>query len=458
MGERTILHSDINACYASIELLHRPELRGRPVAVGGNPLSAAYYNGISDMPGDALAARGDSLGDPQARHGIVLTADYVAKRRGVKTGMALWQAKQVCPDITFVPPRMDLYLRFSKMAHEIYSEYTDRQEPYGIDESWLDVTDSATIKGDGLRIATEISRRMKAELGITVSIGVSFNKIFAKLGSDYKKPDAITTMYADEFQSKAWSLPVGDLLYVGRSTERKLRSIGITTIGELARCEECILRAKFGKMGSILWAFANGFDDSPVRIENTAASIKSVGNSTTSPRDLETDEDVKIVLYVLAESVAARLRENGFRCRTVEIWLRDKDLVSFTRQRKVDNATNITKEIAEAGYALYKANYKLPADQSEKDSSDGSLFQKPLRSIGIRGADLVNDNYWEQLDLFSDPMLREKQKKMDAAVDSIRGRFGFYSIRRGLMFGDTVLSAVNAKEDHTVHPHGYFTP
>ena len=458
MGERTILHSDINACYASIELLHRPELRGKPLAVGGNPLSAAYYNGISDMPGDALAARGDSLGDPEARHGIVLTADYVAKRRGVKTGMALWQAKQVCPDITFVPPRMDLYLRFSKMAHEIYAEYTDRQEPYGIDESWLDVTDSATIKGDGLRIATEISRRMKAELGITVSIGVSFNKIFAKLGSDYKKPDAITTMYADEFQSKAWSLPVGDLLYVGRSTESKLRSIGITTIGELARCEECILRAKFGKMGSILWAFANGFDDSPVRIENTAAPIKSVGNSTTSPRDLETDEDVKIVLYVLAESVAARLRENGFRCRTVEIWLRDKDLVSFTRQRKVDNATNITKEIAEAGYALYKANYKLPADQSEKASSDGSLFQKPLRSIGIRGADLVNDNYWEQLDLFSDPMLREKQKKMDAAVDSIRGRFGFYSIRRGLMFGDTVLSAVNAKEDHTVHPHGYFTP
>ena len=405
MGERTILHSDINSCYASIELLHRPELRGRPVAVGGNP---------------------------EARHGIVLTADYVAKHRGVKTGMALWQAKQVCPDITFVPPRMNLYLRFSKMAHEIYSEYTDRQEPYGIDESWLDVTDSATIKGDGLRIATEISRRMKAELGITVSIGVSFNKIFAKLGSDYKKPDAITTMYADEFQSKAWSLPVGDLLYVGRSTERKLRSIGITTIGELARCEEGILRAKFGKMGSILWAFANGFDDSPVRIENTAAPIKSVGNSTTSPRDLETDEDVKIVLYVLAESVAARLRENGFRSRTVEIWLRDKDLVSFTRQKKVDNATNITKEIAEAGYALYKANYKLPADQREKAASDGSLFQKPLRSIGIRGADLVNDNYWEQLDLFSDPMLREKQKKMDAAVDSIRGRFGFYSICRGM--------------------------
>ena len=170
---RTILHSDCNCFYASVELLHHPELRGKPVAVGG---------------------------DPEARHGIVLTADYTAKRYGVKTGMALWQAKQVCPDITFLPPRMDLYLRFSRMAQEIYADYTDKREPYGIDESWLDVTDSATLKGDGFHIAQEISSRMKKELGITVSVGVSFNKIFAKLGSDYKKPDAITTMYEDEFQ------------------------------------------------------------------------------------------------------------------------------------------------------------------------------------------------------------------------------------------------------------------
>ena len=170
---RTILHSDCNCFYVSVELLHHPELRGKPVAVGG---------------------------DPEARHGIVLTADYTAKRYGVKTGMALWQAKQVCPDITFLPPRMDLYLRFSRMAQEIYADYTDKREPYGIDESWLDVTDSATLKGDGFHIAQEISSRMKKELGITVSVGVSFNKIFAKLGSDYKKPDAITTMYEDEFQ------------------------------------------------------------------------------------------------------------------------------------------------------------------------------------------------------------------------------------------------------------------
>ena len=414
MSGRVILHSDINCCYAAIEHLHHPELNGKPLAVGG---------------------------DPESRHGIVLTVDYIAKKYGVKTGMALWQAKQLCPEINFVSPRMDLYLRFSRMAHEIYAEYTDLQEAYGIDESWLDVTDSVTIKGDGYSIAKEISNRMKSELGITVSIGVSFNKIFAKLGSDYKKPDAITTMYTDEFQTKAWNLPVGDLLYVGRSTNYKLAKIGIRTIGDLARTDEAILVSQLGKMGSVLWAFANGYDDSPVRKENTHAPIKSVGNSTTTHRDLLNDEDVKIIIYVLAESVAARLRENGFRCRVVEISIRDKDLFSFTRQKKIGNATNITEEIAVEAYKLFKESYD---------------WRKPIRSVGVRGADLVNDNYWEQIDLFCDFQMREKHMKMDAAVDDIRRRFGFYSIQRGLMFQDKVLAAVNAKEDHTVHPHGYF--
>ena len=414
MNGRTILHSDINSCYASIEHLHHPQLSGKPIAVGG---------------------------DPEARHGIVLTADYMAKKRGVKTGMALWQAKQVCPEITFISPRMDLYLRFSRMAHEIYGEYTDLQEPYGIDESWLDVTASASLKGDGYKIAEKISNRMKSELGITVSIGVSFNKIFAKLGSDYKKPDAITTMYQDEFKSKAWKLPASDLLYVGRSTNQKLCRLGIKTIGDLAETDESILQSQLGKMGSILWAFANGYDDSPVKVENTRAPIKSVGNSTTTPRDLENDEDVKIVLYILAESVATRLRENGFKCKVVEISVRDNELLSFTRQHKISNATNITKEIAEEAYRIFKENYN---------------WRKPIRSLGVRGADLVNDNYWEQIDLFSSVELREKQEKMDQTVDDIRRRFGFYSVQRGLMYRDRILSAVNAKEDHTVHPHGYF--
>ena len=414
MKDRTILHSDINCCYAAIEHLHHPELAGKPLAVGG---------------------------DPEARHGIVLTADYIAKKRGVKTGMALWQAKQVCPEINFISPRMDLYLRFSKMAHEIYGEYTDLQEAYGIDESWLDVIDSVSLKGDGYRIAKEISNRMKSELGITVSIGVSFNKIYAKLGSDYKKPDAITTMYRDEFQQKAWVLPASDLLYVGRSTSAKLQKLGIRTIGDLARTDLQILHAQFGKMGDILWSFANGYDDSPVKYEDAHAPIKSIGNSTTTPRDLVDEQDVKIVLTVLAESVAARLRENGFKCRVVEISVRDNELFSFTRQRKIDHATNVTREIAEEAFRLFQENYN---------------WQKPIRSVGVRGADLVNDNYWEQIDLFSSVEFREKQMKVDEAVDDIRRRFGFYSVQRGLMYFDKMLSAVDAKSEHTVHPHGYF--
>ena len=414
MRERTILHSDINCCYAAIEHLHHPELAGKPLAVGG---------------------------DPESRHGIVLTADYIAKKYGVKTGMALWQAKQMCPEINFISPRMDLYLRFSKMAHEIYAEYTDLQEAYGIDESWLDVTDSVNIKGDGLKIAKEISNRMKSELGITVSIGVSFNKIYAKLGSDYKKPDAITTMYRDEFQQKAWVLPASDLLYVGRSTSAKLQKLGIRTIGDLARTDLQILHAQFGKMGDILWSFANGYDDSLVKYEDAHAPIKSIGNSTTTPRDLVDEQDVKIVLIVLAESVAARLRENGFKCRVVEISVRDNELFSFTRQRKLDHATNVTREIAEEAFRLFQENYN---------------WQKPIRSVGVRGADLVNDNYWEQIDLFSSVEFREKQMKVDEAVDDIRRRFGFYSVQRGLMYFDKMLSAVDAKSEHTVHPHGYF--
>ena len=414
MKDRTILHSDINCCYAAIEHLHHPELAGKPLAVGG---------------------------DPEARHGIVLTADYIAKKHGVKTGMALWQAKQVCPEINFISPRMDLYLRFSKMAHEIYAEYTDLQEAYGIDESWLDVTDSVSIKGDGCKIAQEISNRMKSELGITVSIGVSFNKIYAKLGSDYKKPDAITTMYRDEFQRKAWVLPASDLLYVGRSTSAKLQKLGIRTIGDLARTDEKILHSQLGKMGDILWAFANGYDDSPVKYEDAHAPIKSIGNSTTTPRDLVNEQDVKIVLTILAESVAARLRENGFKCRVVEISVRDNELFSFARQRKLDHATNVTREIAEEAFRLFQENYN---------------WQKPIRSVGVRGADLVNDNYWEQIDLFTSVEFREKQMKVDTAVDDIRRRFGFYSVQRGLMYFDKMLSSVDAKAEHTVHPHGYF--
>lgn len=262
--DRVIIHSDANCFYASVEMLYHPEFAGKPLAVGG---------------------------DPEARHGIVLTANYIAKKHGVKTGMALWQARQVCPDVIFVPPRMDLYLKFSSMLREIYGEYTDKIEPYGCDEAWLDVSDSSSLKGDGRKIAKEISARVKKELGITVSEGISWNKIYAKLGSDYKKPDAITEFNRENYKSMIWKLPVSDLLYVGRSTNRTLSKYGIHTIGDLACTDPDFLMKQFGKMGLVIHSFANGWDESPVAPEGYSAPIKSIGNSTTTPRDLENDLD-----------------------------------------------------------------------------------------------------------------------------------------------------------------------
>lgn len=411
--ERTILHSDMNCFYASVEMLHHPELAGKPLAVGG---------------------------DPEARHGIVLTANYVAKKSGVKTGMALWQAKQVCPEIIFVPPRMDLYLRFSRMAQEIYSEYTDLREPFGIDESWLDVSASTSIKGDGMKIANEISKRIKHELGVTVSIGVSWNKIFAKLGSDYKKPDAITEFSRENYKNLAWNLPAGDLIYVGRSTNKKLQTLGIKTIGELANTEPAILENRLGKMGLVLHTFANGWDETPVCVEGYQAPIKSIGNSTTTPRDLVNDLDVKIILMALSESVASRLRENGFQCKVVEISIRDNELYHFSRQCKLKRPTNITDEIVQAAYRLFKDNYR---------------WEHPIRSLGVRGCDLVSDDMPYQLDLFISEQKREKLEKMDRVVDEIRARFGYQSIQRAFVYQDKLLAQLNARE-HTVHPQGYF--
>lgn len=346
MSERVILHSDMNCFYASVEMLHHPEFAGMPLAVGG---------------------------DPEARHGIVLTANYIAKRKGVKTGMALWQAKQICPEIIFVPPRMDLYLRFSQMAREIYSEYTDKIEPYGIDEAWLDVSDSRNLKGSGITIAREISHRIKYELGVTVSIGISWNKIYAKLGSDYKKPDAITEFNRENYKSMIWQLPASNLLYVGRQTRKKLQKLGIRTIGELAESDETMLESHFGKMGIVLWSFANGWDDDPVCKEGYAAPVKSIGNSTTTPRDLEDDLDVWIIQMALAESVAARLRKHGFKCKTIEITVRDNGLFSFSRQKQLHHPTNITDEIVTAAFQLFKDYYK---------------WEHPIRSLGIRAVDL----------------------------------------------------------------------
>ena len=412
--DRHILHCDMNCFYASVEMQRRPELRDKPVAV---------------------------CGSQEDRHGIVLTANYIAKPYGVKTGMAIWQAKERCPGLVTVPPDMDEYIRISRMAREIYEDYTDQVEPFGLDESWLDVTGSVGLFGDPMTIAREISGRIKFELGITASIGVADNKITAKLGSDYKKPDAITRIGRDNYKELVYPLPVEDLLYVGPATSRKLRGIGVSTIGQLAECPVDVLVRRLGKMGAVLHSFANGRDISPVQRTDHIPNIKSVGNSATTPRDLENEEDVKLLLLLLAESVCSRMRELASRCTVVEISARDTELISFSRQRKLSAPSCSSQEPAEVGLDLFRRNY---------------VWRRPIRSIGLRGAGLVEAGDTMQLSLYAEDRRREKWERIDQTVDSLRARYGYMSVRRALLDTDPVLGRINVREDHTVHPVGYF--
>lgn len=355
--------------------------------------------------------------------------------------MAIWQARQCCPDLVVIPPDMAEYIRISKMAREIYEDYTDQVEPFGLDESWLDVTGSVGLFGSPMTIAKEISDRIKFELGITASIGVSDNKITAKLGSDYKKPDAITRIEADNYKEIVYPLPVSDLLYVGPATTRKLYSIGVSTIGQLAECPVDILTHKLGKMGAVLHMFANGRDVSPVQKSDHIPNVRSVGNSATTPRDLVNDEDVHLMLYLLAESVASRMRELVSRCTVVEVYVRDVALNSFCRQRKLQNPTCSSSEIAQVAFELFRASYR---------------WEKPVRSIGVRGAGLVEMDSCLQLSMFQDDKKRDKWERIDATVDKLRERYGYMSVQRALMMTDPLLGKINPKDDHTVHPVGYF--
>ena len=414
MGARQILHCDCNCFYASVEMQEQPHLRGKAIAV---------------------------CGDPEARHGIVLTASYPAKRMGVKTGMAIWQAQQCCRDLVIVPPHYREYVRYSGFVREIFQDYTDQIEPFGLDESWLDVTGSCGLFSSGAAIARQISARVKRELGITVSIGVANNKITAKLGSDYRKPDAITRIEADNYKELAYPLPVEDLLYVGPATSRKLRSIGISTIGRLAECPVDVLVRRLGKMGAVLHTFANGQDTSPVQRSDHIPNIKSVGNSATTPRDLQSEEDVKLMLYLLAESVCARMRELASRCTVVEIYVRDTELNSICRQRKLCAPSCSSQELTEVGLNLFRRNYR---------------WDRPVRSIGIRGAGLVEAEGTVQMSLYAEDQRRDKWERIDAAVDHLRQRYGYMSVRRALMDSDPLLGHINVKDGHTVHPVGYF--
>ena len=411
--ERIIFHIDANSFYASVECVYRPQLRGKPVSV---------------------------CGDPEARHGIVLTSTIEAKRRGVKTGMAIWQAKQVCPDLITLPPDFSLYLHFSKQMRAIVEDYSDRVEAFGLDENWADISQPGRTMDDGLRLAHELRCRIREELGITVSIGVSFCKVLAKLGSDMKKPDAVTLLRREDFREKTARLPVSDLLFVGRATARKLADVSILTIGDLASAPDEVLRSRLGKNGLMIKCFALGEDHSPVRPSTADAAIKSLGNSTTTPHDIVTLDDARCVYYLLAESVAARLRDGGFRTRCISISARTTSLITTTHQCTLDRPTNITSEIAAAACRLFAERYAK------------SL---PLRSVGLQCAMLTEPNEPVQLDMLGVQRHREQQERMDKALDDIRRRYGHNIVQRGVVLADSAFARINPKEDHVIHPVGF---
>ncbi|MDC7286466.1 DNA polymerase IV [Blautia schinkii] len=410
MEQPIILHSDMNNFYASVECLDNPSLRGKPIAV---------------------------TGDPDARHGIILAKNYEAKKYGITTGEPLWMARQKCPDIIFTPPRYDRYIQFSQAAGQIYEEYTDRVESFGLDECWLDVSESTRLFGDGKQIADEIRGRIKHELGITASVGVSYNKIFAKLGSDLNKPDA-TTVIGQDFKEKIWGLPADMLLYVGKATYAKLLKYGIHSIGDLARSDPSFLQQLLGKNGIMLWAFANGLDRSPVSHTYSHRIIKTIGNSTTTPRDLTSDTDIKIILYILSESVAERMRLEHFYCRSVQISIRDNTLASYERQGRLRIPTCTAQAIFEKAYELYQSNRPV----------------NPVRSLGVRACKLSYMEY-RQLSFLEHAAKDQRQEELERSIDAIRHRYGHYAIQRGIMLMDKNLSHLDPISEHTIYPEAF---
>ena len=382
---RIIFHCDLNCFYASVELLSRPELQSVPVAV---------------------------CGDPEARHGIILAKNEPAKKFGVKTAETIWQAKRKCPDLVLLPPHHELYAQYSKKVNAIYYEYTDLVEPFGIDESWLDVTGSLHLfGGDAKALADAIRARVKRELGLTISVGVSFNKVFAKLGSDYKKPDATTVIPPEGWQDIVWPLPVGDLLYVGRAASEVLGQYGVRTIGQLAACQEEMLDTLMGKLGSQLYRYANGLDDAPVRSADDREPVKSVGNSTTFRRDLTKWDELKTGVALLSDSVAMRLRKHGLYCGCVAVGLKDANFKTVSRQKMLPHSTHLMKEIEDAALELLQSAWKAPT---------------PVRLLSVTALHLTErQETYEQLDLLGTPEeTQEKQEAVEAAMAKIRAKYG----------------------------------
>lgn len=397
LQNKVILHVDMNNFYASVECMLNPDLRDKPVAV---------------------------CGSVEERHGIVLAKNYKAKAFGVATAEAVWQAKQKCPSLVIVPPHFEQYMKFSHLAREIYGRYTDMIEPFGLDECWLDVTGSRYF-GDGEKIAYEIKEAVKSELGLTVSVGVSFNKVFAKLGSDMKKPDAVTVITKQNFKRQIWHLPVAELLGVGRSTNKVLASYGIHTIGELAETSDALLISRLGKNGVSLKRYANGEDTSPVTKSDYVFPMKSAGHGTTTIKDLETNAQVWSVMLELVQDISEKLRNHNKKATGVSVYIRNSELVTQEWQCGIKVPTSSTLCIAKAAYELFKKSY---------------TWQKPIRSVTVRAINLVEKDLPEQLDLFTDVSEVDRKERLDLVVASIRARYGKNAIRNAVLCADLFMT------------------
>ena len=388
MRDRVILHCDLNNFFASVSLLSNPTLKNLPVAVWG---------------------------DKENRHGIVLAKNDIAKKFNVKTAEAIFEAKRKCPDLVILPPLMDEYKRYSELARKIYSRYTDMIEPFGIDECWLDVTGSTLIFGDGSEIANKIRKDIKTELGVTVSVGVSFNKIFAKLGSDMKKPDAVTVITKDGFKDKIWTLPVSDMLFAGRHTAEKLKTIGVCTIGDLAVCDSALLNRLLGKNGEELKRYALGEDNSPVVTPTSESKPKSVGKSVTSAKDFASFDEVWSMFLSLSQSVSDSLRLHGLYASGVQVHIRTASLKVKEFSRTYPEPTDSAYIIASRGAEILKENYD---------------FKEPLRSVGIRAISLKDLRTAVQQDMFGASERLEAEEKIENSIYELRKKFGDSSIRR----------------------------
>ena len=386
--ERVILHCDLNNFYASVELLDKPELKEKPVAV---------------------------CGSLEERHGIVLAKNDAVKKTGVKTAETIWQAKQKCPELVILDSHYPLYGRYSKIVRDILYRYTDIVEPFGPDESWLDVTGSVRLFGSGEAIAEQISRAIKTETGLTVSIGVSFNKIFAKLGSDYKKPDAITVISKENFKSILYPLSADSMIGIGRHTYEKLKRLGIYTIGDLADSDMRALRNAIGIIGERLWYYAMGLDMTPVVAERDLPEVKSISRSTTAKADLVNNEDVWKTLLILSEDVAKQLLESDFFCLKVSVMLRDTTLSWEVYTRALETPLHLSVDIAREAMALFQECYD---------------WKTPLRSVGVAVGELMHTDAPMQLDFYSTPENRKQGDIIEQELIKIRKKFGKDAIKK----------------------------